>query len=200
MSITKTILANMALAHIGKVPIDKIDDPTETAEWCKLFIDIVRQAFIRQSKLYCTRKEVALSPAAGETSSVYDYVYGMPSDCLAPIEIWNGDKTADPIRYEIGTHSSLTSKVIKTDEEGAVFIYSVDITNLDVYMPDAILAMSYLLAIHIAMPLKVDNALKASLSNDYIAALSIAMANDQNDQNLDIVNNARFSTIEDSRQ
>lgn len=197
---TSTELANLALAHIGKVPIDDIDDNTESAEICKAFYPIVRQIFLRQSKLHISRKEVALALAAGETSNVYTYVYGVPADIMFPIKIWNGDTSAAPIIYEINTHSSLTSSVLKTDYADAILIYAVDITNLTRYSADDVLAMSFLFASFIAMPLKVDKELKVLAQNDYIVALSVAIANDKNAQSIDVVNNSRFSSIEDSRQ
>jgi hypothetical protein len=196
----KTELANMALSHNGIARIDDIDDNQESAEICKLFIPVARQQFLRQSKLYLSRKEQALSLASGEESEVYDYVYVLPSDCLQPIKIWNGNIASDPVRYEIGTHSNLTSSVVKTNYEGAILFYSTDIENLNVYKMDAILAMSYLLAALTVMPLKVDKQLTEINEGKYLIALSIASANDKNSQSVDVVNSDRFKTIENSRR
>jgi hypothetical protein len=197
---TNTDLANLALSHVGKTFIDSIDDNEEPAEVCKKWVDIARQLFLKQSKLHLAQKEVALAIAADETSNVYDYVYTAPADSIALVEIWNGNTASDPVLYKTGTHSSLNSTVIKTNWEDAILFYVVDIPNLTRYNVVDHIAMSYLLASLIAMPLKIDAQLTATIEAKYLVALSVAIANDKNSQSIDIVNNARFNSIENSRR
>lgn len=197
---TDTELANMALAHNGVAPVDDIADKKPSAESCLSFIKIARQTFIIQSRLHSARKEIALALSSGEASEIYDYIYDEPADCIDIIEIWNGDITADPVIFETGAHSSKTKTVIKTDKEEAVLIYLVDITNLNVFKPADIIAISYLLGSFITMPNKKDRELKAYLEAEYRAALSVAIQKDRNSQGIDVVNNDRFKSIENSRR
>ena len=198
---TPTDLANMALAHIGKTRVDSITDNTETAEYCLAFLPTIRQMFIEQSQLHKTRKEEYLAIAAGETldSERYDYIYQVPVDMLTPIKIWNENTASSPVIYEIATHSSKTSSVILTSKEDAILIYSIDIKNLNVFNAYDIIAMSYLLASFIVMPLKVDDRVLQKMEANYQLALSIAISKDRNSQSIDVVNNARFDDIERSR-
>jgi len=197
---TNLEILNMALVHAGANRVDSVSDPVVGAEIGSLFINIARQTFIQQSKLSKTIKESALALADGETSNIYTYVYTLPADCLNPVKIWNGNVGSDPVIYEIGTHSLLTSSVIKTDYEDAILIYSVDIENLNVFTAADHLAISYLLASYLAMGLKLDDRRASLLEQKYITALSVAIANDRNGQSVDYINNARFDSITNSRQ
>jgi hypothetical protein len=184
---TELEVYNMALAHNSKAPLDSTSGTTEAHVYCNAFWDTVRKLFLKQSKLHLARKEVELAPAAGETTSKYDYVYGLPADCIHPIKIWAGSETATPVKYEIEAHSSGTSKVVKTDDSSPTLIYMRDITNLNMYNPDDIIALSYLLAVYICMPLNNDNQLTALLEDKYVFALSAAQANDGNMQSKDVL-------------
>ena len=198
---TPTDLVNMALAHIGSTRVDSITDSGEPQEYGLLFWPIARQLFIQQSKIHKARKEEALSLAAGEDSEIYDYVYHYPTNILVPISIWPGGTSSEKVKYETGTHSSLTKSVIKTDKEDAVLIYCTDITNLDVFNPLDILAISYMLAILLVMPLKKEDDLLVKLEAGYRIALSNAIVNDRNSQQKDVLDiENQFSWILDARK
>jgi hypothetical protein len=192
---TSTELANMALAHIGHASIDNIADTTEAAEICNSFYNTVRQLFLKHSKLYISRKDAELALASGETSNIYDYVYALPADCLIPIKIWQNNQSTSQIIYELGIHSSGTSIVVKSDYQDLVLIYSIDITNLDVYNTDDIIAMSYLLAKFIAEPLKKDERLTERMAAKYNTALSVSFANDRNSQSVNVLDSDQFKDV-----
>jgi hypothetical protein len=198
---TPTDLVNLALAHIGSTKVDSITDEKEPSEYGLIFWPLARQIFLQQSKIHKSRKEEALSLAAGETSNIYDYVYHYPNDIMMPIKIWDGGTSTEKVIYEIGTHSSLTSSVLKTDKESAVLIYCTDIVNLNVFNVLDILAMSYMLAILMVMPLKKEDELLIKLEVAYRIALSNAIVNDRNSQKLDVLDiENQFSWILDARK
>jgi hypothetical protein len=198
---TPTDLANMALAHIGNTKIDSITDDKEPAEYATIFWPVARQLFLQESKIHKSRKEQALAIAAGETSNIYDYVYEYPNDVLVPLKVWDGGTNTEKIIYEIGTHSSLTSSVLKTNKESAVLMYCTDITNLNVYNTLDILAISYMLAILIVMPLKKEDELLIKLEKAYQITLSNAIVNDRNAQKLDVLDvENQYSWILDARK
>lgn len=182
---TQLELYNMALAHIGKTPLDSLSDNTESRIYCDAFYEITRKLFLKQSKLHLARKEKALSLASGESSVRYGYIYDMPADCEYPLYIY---PESSDIEYVVESKSTLTSRVIKTDEPDATLVYVTDISNLNVYSPDDIIAMSYLLASFIVMPLKVDRQLKTINENEYLVALSVSQANDANMQGTRTIN------------
>jgi hypothetical protein len=190
---TPTDVANKSLYHQGMPPIDSINDNNDRAEISKALIDDCRKEYLEEAAPGFARGEVALAIVSGETSVVWDYVYAYPVDCLKTREIDNGTTTDDPrIEYETGSHSSGTSKVINTNEENAVLIYTRDITNYNMFSKHDIEALSLLLAWKSVMPLKRDKDLKTRLFNEYGVALAIAKGHSKKDQHREQPNHQRY--------
>jgi hypothetical protein len=183
---TDTEVANKALDHLGEPRINDIDDDTDaTAIKCEEHFDDSRKYFLREAAPGFARKEVALAISAGETlpTEMYDYIYGYPSDCIGIRQIYNPNGVDAPrVVFEIGNHSNKTSQVILTDQEDAILIYTVDVVNLNLYSPDDILALSYALAWHIAMPITRNRELRQEMQQYFVALLSVSRKNNLNTQ------------------
>lgn len=196
---TSTDLANKALGNIALSKIDSIDtvgDAVSTA--CKDNYDDTRQEYLRAADPSFARREIALALASGETSVKWDYVYAYPSNTLTLREIWNGTNNNSPrIEYEIGSHSSLTSSVVLSNEATPTMFVTVDIENLNVWPASDILAFSYLLASKLASSdIKKDIQLSDVMINRYLAARSMAKASNQQEQFKELPN---YETYIDAR-
>jgi hypothetical protein len=179
---TSTDLANLALGNLGIPTIDDIESTTsEEAKACNLVYDDVRKIYLAEATPGFSRADVALAIAADEESEVYDYVYTYPADCIKTREIWNEGATPR-IEYEVGSHSSGTSKVIVTNQEDAILVYTRDITNLNMFTSHDIDALSYLFSAKIVMKLKRNEQLETKMAQRYLITLAIAQKNNKREQ------------------
>lgn len=190
---TSTDMANEALRLIGSNSIDSIDDEKAEARTCKAIYDDSRKYYIRLANPTFARKEIALALASGETSSIYDKVYSYPSDCMIGREIFNPAGRNDMIAWQRGAHNSLDSSVVRTDQVGAVFIYSVDITNLVAWPDDAKNALAYYMAMKLASsPIKRDASKEQEMKANFLGSLEIARANDKLEENFEFYTKKTF--------
>lgn len=199
-ALTATDVANRALRHQGIDPIDAITDKTsDEAIACNEQYAGVFEEYLKDASLGRTRKEITLSTASGQTSSIYAYVYEYPSDCLIVREIYNPAGRSGRIVFETGAHSSTDEKLILTDQVTAVLIYTKNITDLSKLREEDINAMSLLLASKVGavVPKDRDENIRAQFviksQQDYQVALEKARANDEQDQNAEFYDNRTFT-------
>jgi hypothetical protein len=185
---TATELANKALVEkLGLPRIDDIDvDTNIRATTIKAAYPDSRQFYLRESAPGFARREGYLAISTDQTSEVYDYVYGEPSGCLKIREVYNiGDPTTK-IEYEYGAHSTPDSRVILTNQENAYVIYTIDITNLNMFSDDDIEALACLLAWKCAMPLTRKRELAAEMQQNFLALLAVAKKNNKRSQHKEL--------------
>lgn len=197
---TDTEVANMAIVdHLGLPRINDIDDTTNNrAKTAKAVFETSRQLYLRQAAPGFARKEVGLAIVTDEESDKYEFVYGYPSDCMKVREILNPSGSDKRIEFELGGHSvTATSRTILTNQEEARLIYTRDITNLNMFDDDDILALSLLIAWKIAMPLTRKRTLADDMRNNYLAALVVAQRNDKSDQHVEL---PKFEEYIDARR
>jgi hypothetical protein len=192
---TSTDLANKALSRIGEPRIDDIDDNQDSrALNIKAEYDDARQELLVDLNPEWAKKEVYLALASGESSEIWDYVYSWPADCLHPREIWNGSDTDDVIHYEIGAHSSKTSKVIKTNQVDAYLKYTADIVNLNVFSKMDINALVFLLASKIAAGITRDDTKADNMQVKYERALLKATGINKRAQKVEMPDHDGYKT------
>lgn len=159
-------IGNMALANIGNShPIEDFfpNDRSTEAFQITLWYDHSREEALESHNWNFARKRAALSEHATEPPSgqwTFRYVY--PSDCIKIRKIVNPvgrDADRSPFQIEIVDGE----KTILTDVEAASAVYTFDQTQVTLYSPKFINALSYLLAHYIAAPLVGDQDVKARM-------------------------------------
>lgn len=168
-------ICNLALSQLGAYKIESLSESTEEARQCNLHYDNVRDSVLSAHAWDFATKQLTLALLT-DTYEGYDYAYSYPNDCLVAREIYSDSDTK--IKFEIIADSDLTSKVIITDEEDAVLIYTARVTDPNMYSPLFVNALSLALASTIVQPLKKDPALFNKLYNQYIATISSAKTMD----------------------
>lgn len=155
-------ICNMALDHLGARNIVALTDDTPEAEACSTWYAEVRDDLLRRARWPWAVCRAELSELSGHdttTDDVWDYVYGLPTDCLRPLEIWPGTRSPaddDRIRWALEWDRALAQNVLCTDEEDAVLIYLAKIEVPLRFPTEFVDALSWALAAKIALPLTKD--------------------------------------------
>lgn len=174
-------ICNVALSHIGKYPIDSLNDRTKEAVECKRLYPRVRDSVMRDHPWNFATKRLTLAALTEEVEG-FDYVYQWPSDCLRALKIYNPADEEEEIVFEIGVSNDLSTRVILTDQEDAILIYVARVTNPNVYDTVFIDALAYRLASELAIPLAGDPNLGNAMARMYSAQLGRAQMTNSNER------------------
>jgi hypothetical protein len=162
MSTSKTDICNLAIYHIGSS--DTITSltqtpATETSRACNAMYDISRQFVLQDHEWGFAelREDLALLSL---TPVGYEYAYQYPIGCLQGRNIYQSVDGEKPIDFAVMSQSTLTSRMILTNEENAKLVYTGDIEDTNMFSPAFIMAFSYQLAANIAIPITKKTSVK----------------------------------------
>lgn len=152
--ISKTVIANMALGHLGVT--DSISDldteRSEEARTIRRFYDVTLRALARDFQWPFLDKLRDLSLVEEDEDADWVYRYRYPSDCLEARRIPSGqsvDGRYDRVPFKLGNDDS--GLLILTNQDEATLEYTVSpIGKEDMFPPDFVMAFSYRLAMVIA--------------------------------------------------
>jgi hypothetical protein len=157
-------ICNMALSHIGAGPlISSISPPDGSVEagYCATFYDIARTELLEPGTWSFALKRAELATVTN-ASSAWVYAYALPSDCLRALRIlrpgvavtvFNQDEVALRQDDRDGAPFDLEGQVLYSDQEEAVLLYSVDVTDSARFSASFTATLSYLLASYLAGPI-----------------------------------------------
>jgi hypothetical protein len=156
---TQVSICNMALSNIGiKKQISAIDDPNQEAEMCLLHYDVALEEALAEGDWGFARRRVDLVTEAGTPPEPWAYQYQYPSNCAAirRIDDERASRHSDSrIPFTTETNDS-NARIVFTDQEDAVVIYTRLETTPTLYSAAFVRYMSWVLASKIAMPLTGD--------------------------------------------
>ena len=199
----RTSVSNMALLHLGATEeIQNVNtENSEAAIACRRFFDPALKMFQRDFSWPFSNVIQALALVEESPNTEWAFSYQYPSDCEFFHRILSGTRndsrqTRVPYRVARGTSGS----VIFTDKEDAFGDWSVVETDLNRYPPDAIMALSFLIA-HLISP-KITSGdpfkLGARAFALYNQARNSAQANALNEQQDDEPTQSEFIAGRDS--
>lgn len=166
---------NLGIAALGeKAFIQSLDENSVAAKYCKLFYDPARRSALRAHGWNFAKGRVDLA-LLGDGPSPWAYQYALPSNCLRARYI-NPAYPGEKVPFEIALDSSGSVKVINTDRETATLIYTVDVTNPNIFDPLFVDVMAASLAWRLA-PVLAPNKL-ADMERRFIASVRAAQAAD----------------------
>lgn len=174
---TDVDITNIALSHLGaKANVASIDPPDGSAEanWASRFFQQSVYRMLEREDWSFARTRVALAQVELPASSVWQFAYQKPSDCLKPRRIPTGDATL----YEQDSEPYIVEGTkILTNKADAVLIYTAPLLDVSKFPPTFCDALSYELAAYLAGPiLKGNDGIRASASLRDIAARMAAQA------------------------
>lgn len=172
-------ICNMALGRLrarNKVTtVFPSPEATEEARQCHVYYHPARQAALEAHDWSFASNEASLALYAGdETPERWLYQYAFPSGCLVPREIVKGDPDEDAIPYQVALSSDQTTHLILTDQKDAVLRFTRDIENPTLFTPGFVQALSWALAVDLAMPITGKSEIMDDCSKAYQRALSSA--------------------------
>lgn len=169
MSNNPVALCNRALSAMGSQSsiVNLTEDSTEARE-CSKHFDAVRDALLAKAHWNFARRTRALSllktaSLSGEWTSIWPeppwgYSYAYPSDCVKFRYLYS--KSPAVLGSDL-TDSGSALRVILTNDPGAIAVYTARITETNVWEPEFVEAMVFILASRLSIPLSGDMNLMA---------------------------------------
>ena len=168
--VSDTGIANMALSHVGaKSTIENLEEKSAGARQCRIWYDYSRIMVLEAHDWNFARKRRTLAlhgDTISETSSdplagVWGYRYEYPDDCVMARKIQNPNAPpGDATPFAVEGSLSGSEKTILTDLQDAVLVYTWDQASTNMFSPQFVLALSHLLAHHIAFSLTGNRKIK----------------------------------------
>lgn len=185
-------ICNQALSHLGVNNIQAITEPSKEARQCKLFYPIARDAALEAHDWDFARKRLLLALSTA-TVTDWNFVYQYPTDCLKARKILDetGAYTGTVLDIETDLYAPTgqvefecavieNSRVILTDKEIAELVYTMKITDANLFSPMFINSLALILAANLAVPLKGKSDLQKSFLQQYQLQVASAKAADAN--------------------
>ncbi len=152
MAASETVIANIALSHLGVgKEIASLDENSETARAINRFYEEARDMVLRAFKWPFAFTTADLALVEEDPTDEWLFSYEHPTDCLMVHKIQSGtrnDTRQSRVPYRIANGDG--SRVIYTDVEEAVIEYTARIDDPLMYSPDFTMALTYLLASFVA--------------------------------------------------
>ena len=179
---SKVAIWNMALVNIGSSAF--IQSPTEAsaeADHLRAVWDAALDTALESLDWNFARVKLALSDlSTPDDDWLYQYAY--PSNCVKARKILTTVRNEKPLPFSVGLNAAGTAKVINTDVQEAVLVYTRRITDTLLFSSAFVTALSWQLATQVAGPLAgndkqvIDKTMKG-----LAAALSQAQALEKNE-------------------
>ncbi len=191
--ISKEIIVNMALAHIGDRSNveDLAGEQTTEAEQGRLWYDYSRQQVLESHDWNFARRRVAgtlhadtiPTTAHQPWAGTWGFRYRYPANCLAMRKVQHPSAPpADAVPFDIELSIAGTEKTILTNMENAVLVYTFDQERSELYTPGFVLAFSLFLASNMSFSLSGKLSLAQTLTKRAFQAVGVAAANMANEQ------------------
>lgn len=153
MSLSKSEICNMAIAHlgIGKLIVDVDTDRSAESRACLRFYDVAARATMRDADWPFTTKFVDLNLVEEDPTDEWGYSYTVPPDCVKARRIPSGVRNAgadEKVAFRIAYGDS--GQVIYTDQPDATLEYTAVADEEARWSADFSLAVSFRLASLIA--------------------------------------------------
>jgi len=150
---SKVSILNMALVNVGSSGF--IQDPGENsaeANHCRVVYDEAVKSTLEALDWNFARVKVALADL-GTPDGDWVYQYAYPSNCIKARKIQTAIRNEKPFPFKIGLNSAVTQKVVNTDIEDAVLIFTANVTNTELFSSAFAIALSWQIAMGISGPL-----------------------------------------------
>lgn len=163
---TETDICRLALDHIGAESIASLDESSPEAQYCRRLYPVCRDQVLRDYPWVFAERRKLLAVVTLNDTYGFEYAYQYPPDCLRAISI-HQDAAADPVPFKVINAGDATGKIILTDQEAAVLVYTFKCTNPGVFDSAFITALAYRLAADLAMPVTRKPVLAETMTRSY---------------------------------
>jgi hypothetical protein len=182
-------ICNKALVHLGNFEfIGDLTEASKEAKACKLFFPEARDKVLANFgwPFATRRRDLNLK---GTAFSPWTYSYAYPTDCVAARMIDDGlsiRREDQKIPFTIEDDGSGDGRLIFTNQQNAVLIYTARIENPSAYPSLFEDALTWLLAADMAMGLTNKPELERAARERWMIALTSAVAGAKNETQDDV--------------
>lgn len=178
-------ICNLALSNVGKDNISSLDEAGAEARACRQFYDLTRDALLQQYPWRFAQGLVSMAEMAQDIKSRWSYAYKIPSDCLkirgVRRDYSEAEQCLDTLQDEITTPYDVDGGLIFCNLSPAILSYTKKSIDPSKFSPLFIDALSWSLAVRLAMPLTRDPKMRSDayqLAQMAQVAAEISDAND----------------------
>lgn len=171
---TATDICNLALIHVGGLKIASLEENNESARNCRIIYPIARDQTLRDHPWGFAEKRRKLSLIADLEIAGFDYGYQYPQDCIHAREIFRGIRSNPPLEFRVLRPHDHVTRVIAANVPDAILIYTARITDEDQFNAQFITALSWRIAVDLAMPLTKKTAIQNLAEQTYVKLIAQA--------------------------
>lgn len=182
MSVSEVQVAKLALQHIGdRYDINTLSESSTEAEQVALVFDNLRDALLREHPWKFARRFVSPSALSGTAPAQWGYMFAYPADALAVEYIVNPlDRDDRTLPFDVLVNSD-DVKVLVTDVQSPEFAYTKQVTVPARWDSSFVMALSWRIAAHVALPLTQDRELANMLTEKAEYWVGVAKRQDANE-------------------
>lgn len=171
-------ICNQALRHLGLGTISSLDENRREAKDCKLFFATARDAVLVDHAWNFAHKRRLLAGFAipDDYLGKYSFAYIYPADCKKARKVLLSGGTA-PQDFEV-VRSPTGEKIILTNANPAVLVYTMTVTDPNWFDADFIEALALKLAAKLARPLTASAQAEQAMTTLYANAINAAKTTD----------------------
>ena len=171
---TELQIANMALRHIGMKKLNDLNGVDPSTRAINEFFDICRDDVLGEFEWPFASVQFELDESAEDALLGYAFMYDYPTQNVATVWTVYNSATADKKHeqdFEVRYLPDEDKRVILTNLDEAFCDYSHIVTNMDVWSPKFVSALSFRLASEICPGLTGDDKKAATMLDIYNAIL-----------------------------
>lgn len=154
-------ICNIALSRIGdRATVSSIDPPegSAQADHCARFYPLARDFALSARAWSFNTIRTSNDPIYVNPQPGWRFAYAKPNDCLKVLAVVDGQtaywwKQSSQVPFLLETDDLTGAEIILTDLENAVIVYQRRITDSNVFPPQFVSALAWLLASYIAGPI-----------------------------------------------
>jgi len=175
-------ICNLALADIGSTAtITSLSEVSIEAKYCNIYYTAARDSLLEEIEWPFAQRKVELA-STGTPPPQWLYQYAYPNNTVACHRIWQLDRQAAPLPFEIIVSDDLEARRIVTDTATASVVVTSLVTLPTLYSPKFVEALHFKLAAMLAMPITKKRTMRSDMLEAYRAALYSAAASSRNQQ------------------
>lgn len=153
-------ICNLALSNIGKDNINALTEATAEARACNQFYEHVRDIMLQAYPWRFAGKTASLAELTNDKPGAWGYAYKRPTDCLKARWIRPEYSLTDcfpqSLQEEISNPYEIEGDKVYCNLSPAFLRYTVRLSDPTKYSPLFVEALSWALAVRLAMPLTRD--------------------------------------------
>jgi hypothetical protein len=166
MASSKVEICNMALSSIGSKQITLLDNSSVEGRHCLARYATTLESILEVFEWSFAKKIKKLAETLPKPDGFYSARFELPSDCVKPL------RPAQEVAYEV------IGREIYANTGAITLLYITKEAPVNLYTPEFAEAFSLKLARNICMALTGSESMRKQVSDDFVAALSLAMDND----------------------